>query len=445
MIGRALQLLFSPVTNLFGPYFSRFTDAATSQKTQRVAVKSIFFGVVAFILVSIASFSYLGFYMLYVPKISHVKPVHLQYQKAAFPTALVNFTSGYNFLTADQAYDVTIDLHVPNSERNVKLGNFMIFLELNSAKKNNETVHRSSRSTILHKQSELLRVMSTIWRLPPLLLGWTKEDQMLHVKMFENMIEDLDRPISHAYVTIDEPLLETYEVKIRLDAHFKGLRYFMYYHPYITGSTFTAIFLFWEFLFCIVAWKMLVSWWQTNFPETLKNRPKNTGKRNNGNNGDNDSQNGDAATIDEEGLGGGWETIKREDGSGTSEDKENASEAESESDVPRVASNVATRPNIPTSPETTESYTTEDDDQGVLSAHSQDDIGGSRIPETDGDSIDYDDGQGSVTPTTRKRPIIGTSTSRVPTTGSHLYNRRVPGAGVSGGGDSDTNVGNNTG
>ncbi|CAG8500957.1 5476_t:CDS:2 [Ambispora gerdemannii] len=452
-------------------YCGNCRHAVTSQKTQRFAVKSIFLFVVFVLLAFLASVSYFGFYMFYVPKISHVRPVYMQYQKDASPTALINFTPGHNFLTADQAYDVTIDLHVPNSERNVKLGNFMVYLELNSAKKNNETVQRSSRSAILHKQSNLLRSISTIWRLPTLLLGWAKEDQMLHVKMLENMIEDPDKPISDAYITIDEPFIETYEVKIRLDAHFKGLRYFMYYHPYVTGTTFTVIFLFWECLFCFVAWKMLVTWWQTQFPGALENRPRIAAKRNDGINGDDESQNGDGVPIEED-----WETVRHDDGEiDASEDKENTTEAESESERSHIGvSNVDTQLNTPTSPEasyTTESYTTEDDDQSVVSGHSG--IVGSRIPGIDDDdSIGYDDGQGSITPTTRsrrtstsnlslsnavtdddddyerqERPIVGTSTSRVPTTGSRPYNRRVttPGAGVGGGADSDTNVGNNNG
>ncbi|CAG8628086.1 1708_t:CDS:10 [Funneliformis mosseae] len=272
MLMEIISFFLSPLSYLFEPYFSRATNVFTSRKTQRTAVKSIFIFLLVVILVTIAFLAYLGFYMIYVPKIAHVKPIYLQYENDKPPYAIVDFTENGQYdalLTADQAYDVSIDLYVPNSDRNIALGNFMIGLGLRAK---NETVQFSSRPCILTYQSGMLRVFSTLWRLIPLVLGFTKEDQKLKIVMLENMIESEEKPITEALITISNSHLEVYNAHIRLDAHFRGLRYFMYYHPIPTAITFMSMFLTWEILFSIFAWKSFVSWWK-NKAIAMQNAP----------------------------------------------------------------------------------------------------------------------------------------------------------------------------
>src|SRR6266542_1049755 len=40
----------------------------------------------------------------------------------------------------------------------------------------------------------------------------------------------------------------------------------MYYHSVLTAITFMFMFLFWEILFSIIAWRSFVSWWQNRIP-----------------------------------------------------------------------------------------------------------------------------------------------------------------------------------
>lgn len=54
-------------------------DGLTSNKTQRVALNTAIFGVVFGGLLSTALLIYGIFYFLYIPKVSHVIPVYMQY------------------------------------------------------------------------------------------------------------------------------------------------------------------------------------------------------------------------------------------------------------------------------------------------------------------------------------------------------------------------------
>nr|CAG8434768.1 10155_t:CDS:2 [Entrophospora candida] len=225
MLFKAISFFFSPFWNIIDPYLNSLVDLFSAQKAQRITIKSIFIFVAVATLVSFAFLSYIAFYYVYIPKIAHSKPVHLQYHQDKLIHSMIDFTENglySDFLSADQAYDISIDLDVPESDRNVDLGNFMINLELKS--KDNNTIQSSGRPCILTYKSKLLRITSTIWKLIPLVLGFVKEDQKLKVVMFENFIENGDSPMTHAYLTIPDKNPEVYNANIQLDAHFRGLR-----------------------------------------------------------------------------------------------------------------------------------------------------------------------------------------------------------------------------
>ncbi|CAG8484589.1 8493_t:CDS:2 [Diversispora eburnea] len=172
--------------------------------------------------------------MLYIPKIAHVRPIYLQYDKEPnLITAEIDFVEGGKYrsiLTAEQSYDISIDLYVPASETNIGLGNFMIYLRLTDS--GNQTVIESYRP---------------------------------------------EKPVTKAFLSISNKQLNTYNAQIRLDAHFRGLRYFMYYHQASTAVAFISLFLFWEIFASILAWRLLVSWIQNNMQPLIvptKNIPQ---------------------------------------------------------------------------------------------------------------------------------------------------------------------------
>nr|CAG8447400.1 138_t:CDS:10 [Entrophospora candida] len=260
MLFKAISFFFSPFWNIIDPYLNSLADLFSAQKAQRITIKSIFIFVAVSTLVSFAFLSYIAFYYVYIPKIAHSKPVHLQYHQDKLIHSMIDFTENglySDFLTADQAYDISIDLDVPESDRNIDLGNFMINLELKS--KDNNTIQSSGRPCILTYKSKLLRITSTIWKLIPLVLGFVKEDQKLKVVMFENFIEN---------GVNKNP--EVYNANIQLDAHFRGLRYLMYYHYVSTGIAFILLFIFWEIFFSIFSWKIIVSQWKNPSSPSLK-------------------------------------------------------------------------------------------------------------------------------------------------------------------------------
>lgn len=78
---------------------------------------------------------------------------------------------------------------------------------------------------ILTYQSKPLRLMRTAWKAVPLVLDWSKEDQIIKVLLVENYIEDSANPVARASIKISSPDLQVYKTSIHIDAHFHGLRY----------------------------------------------------------------------------------------------------------------------------------------------------------------------------------------------------------------------------
>jgi len=242
----------------------------------------------------------------------------------------------------------------------------------------------------------------------PLVLGFTKEDQKLKVVMFENMIESAEKPITKALITLSNSNLEVYSAQIRLDAHFRGLRYFMYYHSIPTAITFMLMFLTWEMLFSIIAWRSFVSWWQRKvIADSLASpvtpiTPGGTKVVNNITEYNYQDDNSDRAA-----------SRRSERAERTLDDNDNGTTTESESEYE------SSRPVSVISPTgtalvsesgemsyNTESYATDvtdDESNSVISRPNFDDD--EAVSESNDDQIDDDDGQteGSATPTTRSR------------------------------------------
>lgn len=84
-------------------------------------------------------------------------------------------------------YDVSIQLHVPTSNTNFDIGNFMIDVELQT--KNGTSILRSSRPSILRYQSRTQRVMRVFAKAIPLLVGLSEESQVITTKLIDNFIE----------------------------------------------------------------------------------------------------------------------------------------------------------------------------------------------------------------------------------------------------------------
>jgi len=262
----------------------------------------------------------------------------------------------------------------------------------------NETVQYSSRPCILTYQSGLFRVIYTFWRLIPLVLGFTKEDQQLKIVMFENMIESAEKPITKALITISSSNLDVYDAQIRLDAHFRGLRYFMYYHSIPTAITFMSMFLTWEILFSIIAWRSFVSWWQRKILADSLTSPITPIMNVTNNITENNYQDDELDRTTSRRN----ERVER-----ISDDNGTVTESESEYESSRPVSVISPTDTALVSESgemsyNTESYVTDDDESNSVISRSLDDDDAAS-ESNDGQIDDDDQTEGSATPTTRSR------------------------------------------
>ncbi|KAI9480614.1 MAG: putative adipose-regulatory protein-domain-containing protein [Benjaminiella poitrasii] len=226
---------------------------------QRAFIQSlvIVIGVVWILLTSFTA--YLTFYQRYIPKIAHVEPIYFQYHQADLPQGHIHFIDPQRQfvempLRNEQAYDISVQLHVPTSDINFDLGNFMLHVELQTT--NGTLLVKSSRPAILRYQSYAQRVLHVLAKSIPLLIGWTEESQLIHVPLIENYIEKKATPITQAHVTLSTSKLQVYDAHISIVADFHGLRYYMYHRRIATAIAFIVLFTLVEIVFAIGAWRV---------------------------------------------------------------------------------------------------------------------------------------------------------------------------------------------
>ncbi|GBN12981.1 Seipin [Araneus ventricosus] len=188
-------------------------------------------------------FSYFSLYYLYIPAAAHVKPVHLKYDISCPKGNICSFPydnltlvepGHYELLSGGQAYSIEIDLNMPESERNLDQGMFMIRLDMVS--KHGDVLKSSRRPAILHYRSPLFKTIYTLFFVPALLAGSLEEKQSLTVPLFEKYVENCNNPTHYAYLAIEAETAEIYSCSLKIHAQFTGLRYMMYYWPYLSAA-----------------------------------------------------------------------------------------------------------------------------------------------------------------------------------------------------------------
>ncbi|CAL1296075.1 unnamed protein product [Larinioides sclopetarius] len=140
----------------------------------------------------------------------------------------------YELLSGGQAYSIEIDLNMPESERNLDQGMFMIRLDMVS--KHGEILKSSRRPAILHYRSPLFKTIYTLFFVPALLAGSLEEKQSLTIPLFEKYVENCNNPTHYAYIAVEAETAEIYSCSLKIHAQFTGLRYMMYYWPYLSAT-----------------------------------------------------------------------------------------------------------------------------------------------------------------------------------------------------------------
>ncbi|KAL7314506.1 hypothetical protein PS15m_006068 [Mucor circinelloides] len=242
-----LMLLFRVIKFIMLP-FCRIFFAPAAQKT---FVKTTVMVVTISWIIVTSIVAYIMFYNQYVPPITHVQPIWFNYKPLQGPKALIDIRSMP--LRHEQVYDVSIQLHVPTSDTNFDIGNFMIDLDLNA--QNGSVILHSSRPGILRYQSQTQRIMRVFAKALPLLVGLTEESQVITIKLIDDFMELKSRAVDSVFVAISDPRIQIYDAKLMILANFKGLRYYMYFHSILTALAFICTFATIEFVFATIAWK----------------------------------------------------------------------------------------------------------------------------------------------------------------------------------------------
>ncbi|CAO1397873.1 unnamed protein product [Diamesa tonsa] len=268
-----------------------YTYEEYKNKTQRKLISTqnwilrVFLAFVVIVLfVCAAVLMYALFYLTYMPSITHIKPVYMQYNKIcddkvndrscysdgvkdsimspyhSFPSAHVQL-SKKQLLMVGQPYIITVKIDLPETPRNQDQGMFMVCLSM----KDQSSILKSHgcRSTMLHYRSPLLQKVKTIVYMPLYVLGIYEQKQELDVEMYSNYVDDATNPVTDVYVEIQSKVIEFYSVTLHITAHFTGLRYIMFHFPVLSalvGIAGNLMFIVMIGLLCWYHWDHEMEW-----------------------------------------------------------------------------------------------------------------------------------------------------------------------------------------
>ncbi|KAG7518975.1 seipin-like isoform X1 [Solea senegalensis] len=206
----------------------------------------VFFAVV--LLLCLASFLYGSFYFSYMPTAAFSTPVHYYYRTdcessapflCSYPLANISLMRNRkHVLTFGQAYQISLQLEMPESPANQELGMFMIRVtcfskdggHVTSSARSVKPVS-SARFSMLRYRSGLLRTVGTLLFLPAFLTGAIEQKQVLEVELFSDYMDDPYDPAATAVIEILSNKVQIYSSQLYVHAHFTGIRYWMFYFP----------------------------------------------------------------------------------------------------------------------------------------------------------------------------------------------------------------------
>lgn len=238
-----------------------------SKQSQKFFLQIFVVALLFVFLLFVAVLVYVLFYWNYIPKVSHSLPVYFDFPSEGIqkklPVAVIPLKlpgSDYKVLSSGQLYDISLKMTLPESNRNLDLSNFMV--ELLGQDSQNITINIAKRPALLHHKTPLARYITTLWRIVPLLLGFFPEKQELELPLLENFVET---GADWFLVRLSNPSVQVYGASLQIDAHFQGLRFFMYYWFFSTAGVIISIIMFWETLLAFIFFKLLQNLYQQNY------------------------------------------------------------------------------------------------------------------------------------------------------------------------------------
>ncbi|KAL6265425.1 hypothetical protein P5V15_002221 [Pogonomyrmex californicus] len=208
-------------------------------------------------------FLYTVFYYSYMPSMSYVRPVNLQFKSCdekkgicSFPQAQVQLTKKKQLLMVGQPYKVNLHLEMPESPANKELGMFMVCAHLRS--RDGFLVDHTCKSAMLHYRSTLLHTLTTLMFSPMMIFGNVEEKQDVVLELFGNFEEDQSHPVTIIFIEIQSRHIEFYSANLMINAHLSGLRYWMFYWPILSACIGIATNLFFIMLVCTLSYLHIV-------------------------------------------------------------------------------------------------------------------------------------------------------------------------------------------
>jgi hypothetical protein len=235
-----------------------FVERVTSEHTQKMAVSSMVFGSAISVLFITSIFIYLIIYFTSMPIVDRAEIVYLDYS-GNVPTAILDVSVRNQvpvLMKPNQRYSMGLELVVPDSDTNLALGNFMVSMEMVGK---NGLLRRTTRPAHLKYKSPLLRHLTTIYNSFSLLTDRSAESQTLFIPLVQNYEEKATQPVQEIRIEIRQPLLETYQTKIKFETEFQGLAYFMYHWSFSTALFFITNIMLVEVLLASYVWNVLLS------------------------------------------------------------------------------------------------------------------------------------------------------------------------------------------
>ncbi|KAF2016348.1 hypothetical protein BU24DRAFT_422699 [Aaosphaeria arxii CBS 175.79] len=300
---------------------------ATSPAFLRTYLRTALVLLTSFVLFGVAVLAYTTFYFSYIPVRGVTVPVYLQYDLRTTPALhhvnrnfktympstnlVIKFPYGIANvagLVSRQKYDVSVEMVLPRSERNLDAGNWMLGLEMrapvtvgggvkqmlgygeewdvddfseggeagtakegvsggqgspatdglgNVGKEKAVVLARSRRPGILTYRSWITELAWRIARMPIYVIGWGDEREKVVVGMMEGVEFDKgwrNIPASVRLEVRSKTPLEVYNVAVKVSARLEGMRWVMFHYKLTSLVVFTGLFWSVEMGILLMTW-----------------------------------------------------------------------------------------------------------------------------------------------------------------------------------------------
>ncbi|TIB39053.1 hypothetical protein E3P86_01308 [Wallemia ichthyophaga] len=235
---------------------SRILNSRLLRWLLRVAV----FFIITYLSIISAVLSFSSFRWYIVPSRGWSVPVHLQYGCVSTihrhrNTKLIPFSVGKvpfdtisiptQKVSADQSYDITLEMHIPNSINNLNLGNFMITLELENTFSSELVTskpalltwqHPSVITSILYKNTQTMKIPLSTQILKPS----TRSLRQMTITAATVTVGRQDW-IGTANNTLPQKELHVYDAALLFNIRLAGLSWLLVAFPISSFIIFTAL------------------------------------------------------------------------------------------------------------------------------------------------------------------------------------------------------------